>query len=468
MTSPTDRRADLWAFFALTWASSVLFHLAGNTRLAPEWGRALLGLTAVAVLARPRTAWLAVPLSLAVLTNVWLEAPLLGNHWLLQGMIALVVLGAVLGSRLRPADAMVRLTGPVRVLLLVFYAFAALAKLNSDFFQPAVSCAVFYLRESADSWGLVGLVDGLSSGPERGVAIVVAAVELSIPLLLFLRRTRPVGVVVALVFHLVLALDRSHQFFDFSSVLAVCFLLFLDQDTRLRIVDTVGVLRTRLATWWESGPELLGWFALATLVGVVVFASGPGRWSAPLHLREAGVIVWIAVGLATILLVVHALRSGPVEPDHRLVGLARPRWLYLVPVLAVINGLTPYLELKSGHGWNMYSNLAMVDGESNHYLVRSGPALGDGHGRLVEITDSGGSSLAFYVDSPWLLPEVQLIDYLADRPGLVVEGVVDGEIVRYVGGAEGGRPEWRQKFVVFRSVDTVGSTSCQPSFGPAR
>lgn len=34
--------------------------------------------------------------------------------------------------------------------------------------------------------------------------------------------------------------------------------------------------------------------------------------------------------------------------------------MLLVPVLVVFNGLTPYLELKTGFGWNMHSNLRTV------------------------------------------------------------------------------------------------------------
>src|SRR2546430_10827189 len=47
----------------------------------------------------------------------------------------------------------------------------------------------------------------------------VAGIELSIPVLLLVRRTRHLGVVVGLVFHRLIALDQSHLFSDFSSVL---------------------------------------------------------------------------------------------------------------------------------------------------------------------------------------------------------------------------------------------------------
>ena len=55
----------------------------------------------------------------------------------------------------------------------------------------------------------------------------VAGTEMSIPILLSMRRTRYIGVVVGLVFHGLIALDQAHLFSDFSSVLVALFVLFL-------------------------------------------------------------------------------------------------------------------------------------------------------------------------------------------------------------------------------------------------
>ena len=45
------------------------------------------------------------------------------------------------------------LASGLRWLLVVFYAFAAFAKLNSGFFDPNTSCAVFYANQGLTSWG---------------------------------------------------------------------------------------------------------------------------------------------------------------------------------------------------------------------------------------------------------------------------------------------------------------------------
>jgi hypothetical protein len=66
-------------------------------------------------------------------------------------------------------------------------------------------------------------------------------VELSVPVLLVLRRSRRWGLLLALGFHWSLALDLAQHFWDFSSVLFAGFLLFTDD----RQVDHVTGALTR-------------------------------------------------------------------------------------------------------------------------------------------------------------------------------------------------------------------------------
>ena len=451
---------DVWLVFVVTWAAAVLFHLAGNPTLAPPWGRALMGGTAVAVILRPRNPWFGAALAGSVVVGVWLEAPFLGNHWLLHGLLAVVVVGAVVSARGDAVDSMDRIAGPARLLLLAVYFFAAFAKLNGDFFHPDVSCAVVYLRESADSWGGLGVVDQLGDLVARAVAIAVAVIELSVPLLLVVRRTRRAGIVLALVFHFVLAVDRLHHFAIFSSVLVCLFLLFLDPRTVSRGVDQLRAVRSRVEAHWSSGPELGHLGAVLLLAGIVVYASGPRSWNAEPALKDIVVGAWLVYGVVVVVCSLVTIRRARGFDVTNLVP--RRSWLLLVPVVAFLNGLSPYLELKSGIGWNMYSNLAVVDGESNHLLVRRGIPLTDVNKRLVKIESSTDPSLGFYIDSPWLLPERQLLDHIAERDGIVVEGSIGGRPVRYVGGEAEARPTWQRKFQVFRAVDAVGPTECQP------
>ena len=58
-------------------------------------------------------------------------------------------------------------------------------------------------------------------------------------------------------------------------------------------------------------------------------------------------------------------------------------WMWVVPVLVVLNGLSPFLELRTAYAFNMYANLETAAGESNHFLVPRTLPLTDYQGDLV-------------------------------------------------------------------------------------
>lgn len=498
MDPSADPRRDRWTCFVVLWATSVAFHLAGNPRLLPVPWRLGLGAAVVLALARPSRVPAVVPLALVVPIAVALETPALGNHWLLSGFVAVVVLAAIgeAARRRRSVPAAGDLAelafGPLRVVLLCAYGFAAFAKLNRDFFDPVVSCATFYLRESAASWGALGTVDALPESVLDVVPLAVAVIELSVPVLLAVRRTRLVGVCVAIGFHFVLALDRSHQFFDFSSVLTALFILFLPPSTWDAAIGVARRARDWLASRRTSGPELVHLFALAWAASVPVVAALPDR-EVVRGLRAFGVWSWIALGGTLLVTLRWAVRAGegsavgrgdreattPPARSAALWGAGVPRWLAAVPLVVVVNGLTPYVEAKSAFGWNMYANLAVVDGDSNHLVIRNPPTLGRAHDRVVRIEETNDPSLLVYRAGGWGLAEVQLLDYLAtagpapDGAPVVLSGTLaDGRTVRYEASAVRStglaRSTLAQRVAVFRAVDVDGPVNCQPVFGPAR
>lgn len=476
-TRPQGRssQADLLALFAVLWALAAVWHLLGNTLTAPAWAQGFLALGVGLVLLRPGA-----PLPLAVLASgglltMWEEAPLLGNHWLLAGFVNLAILLAVgvgaarrrVGDRADLAD---RLFPAARLSLLGFYAFAGFAKLNSSFFDRSVSCAVFYFHESTSSIGLGGLHAGGDAWVERGVIIATVLVELSIPLLLVVRRTRTVGVLLGLVFHSVLAVDRSHQFFDFSAVLFPLFVLFLPPSSGTWVAERVGSIRARLALRHEGVPARAHLALVAVPVTAAVFVAidvvSP-RWGV-----DIGWWPWQVYAAGMIGTTVAFLRQHPAAAPP---GHLRPHHLLFlaVPLLVVFNGLTPYLELKTGYGWNMYANLQMVDGTSNHLIVRRSLPLTDEQKDLVRILDTNAPGLGRYVANGYGLTWRQLRAYLAKHPRVRITYERGGETVALQQASD--RPElvepvpaWREKVQLFRAIDLEEPIRCVPTFGPAR
>lgn len=467
-------QGDTLSLFAVMWALAAVWHLLGNPSGAPAWAQAVLVAGVGAVLLRPGDPLPLGLLALGGLLTMWEEAPALGNHWLLAGFVNLAILGAVVtGIGRRRAgdrtDLANRLLPPARLCLLGFYAFAAFAKLNEDFFDRSVSCATFYFRESTDSLGLTRLQLGGAAWLEMVVIVGTAAVELAIPVLLVVSRTRRAGVVLALVFHTVLALDRSHEFFDFSSLLFALFVLFLPPDAGSWMAERLGSVRARLALRHEDLPERvhLALAAVPVTAGVIVVLDGLRADIA----RDLGWLPFQVYAAATIAATVTYLRQhrGPalvrLRPHHALFAV--------VPLLVVANGLTPYLELKTGFGWNMYANLRTVDGESNHFIVRRTLPLTDEQADVVEIISSSSPDLAAYARSDYGLTWRQLRIYLSRNPGVSITYRRGNRVVGLARASDDPAlvapvPGWREKVQLFRAVDLQEPERCVPTWGAAR
>ena len=466
---------DRLALFSVLWALAAVWHLLGNTSAASSWTQGLLAVAASLVLWRPGVVAPLALLAVAGLLTVWDEAPLLGNHWLLAGFVNLTIVMAVATGALRHrwsdrADLASRLFPVARLCLLGFYAFASFAKLNSGFFDRTTSCAVFYFEESTDSLGLTSLQLGGASWLQWAVIVGTIGVELSIPVLLIVRRTRNLGVVVALGFHAIVALDHSHQFFDFSSVLTALFVLFLPVSVGTWVAERIGSVRARLALVDERLPQAVH-AVLAILPAVVGLGVALDRFDAGQAL-ELGWWPWQVFAVTMLVATVRYLGQNPPPPLTRALRPHHAAYL-LVPLLVVGNGLTPYLELKTGYGWNMYANLRTVDGESNHLLVRRTLPLTDEQADLVRIISTDDPGLSTYAAQDYALTWRQLRTYLADHPDVRITYERAGATVSLRHAKDRSEllepvPAWREKVQLFRAVDLQDPERCVPVFGPAR
>jgi hypothetical protein len=442
-----------WRWFARTFGIAVIAHLAGNPVgwRGDEFGGSVLLIVASGVLATSSFALLIRPdprilgaTAALVLIVLWLELPVTGNHWLLAGFVAVAVL---ISLTTHDPWAWFSVTG--RWILLGFYSFAAFAKLNSGFLDPSVSCGVFYANQSLASFGLPTF-DGATFIGTLAIAGPVMT-ELSVPILLAFTRTRRVGVVLALVFHTIISLDFDQHFYDFTAALVMLLCLFLPESTtaglearasrhsRVRVVALV-VVATVLAS--SLAPHSF----LPTVV--VVRLLGFGVW--------VPFAVWIIFRVARDGL-------GPSPLPMRLPGVAA----FALVAIVVVNGMTPYLELKTSLSFNMYANLRTVAGESNHLVVRRTLHLSDVQDDLVEIVSSDDPDLEQYAEDGYLIPRRNLLDYLDRHPDMSVV-VQDEDGRRNLHGTDGVRvPAAQTKIQVFRSVDEQDPPRCQAQWLPA-
>ena len=462
-------------------ALAALFHLAGNPRatwiqVTPGFLAVQLAVAAaaVSVLVAQRSRLARLALCALIPISAWMEAPIVGNHWVLAACLSLCYLLAEIpgtgarSSSLGPAARQwARFAPAARLSLLVAYAFAAFAKFNRDFFDPEVSCAVFYQDQLVRSWGLDALTAVGRPGLGVAVAVAAAVTELSVAVLLAGRRTRRIGLLIALPFHWLLALDFDQHFWDFSAVLFVGFLLFADDAVIRQIRDRIAALGAAIGRPVRRVAVGIGAVA-------VMFATAVTVRPDALILRAlaglGGHIVWVILGTAVLLVVISSLRAA-AEPRARMLHV-QPVML-IIPVLVFVNGLTPYFEVKTGFGWNMYSNLRTVAGETNHLLVPRTvdlTNLQEDRVTIVEASDSAVQSLATeqyevvyseFREYAHAYPE-QSVAY--QRRGRTVDGAAVGDSEA----GQGGVSLVSYKLQSFRPVDASGRERCQAVFSPAR
>jgi hypothetical protein len=457
------------------WALAALWHLLGNPGLGPSWAQAGVLIGVVCVVWRPGSVLPLVTLAAASLVLLWEEAPILGNHWLLTGFVDLAVLLAFAGAVLRrratdPIDMAERLFPAARLCLLGFYMFAGFAKLNSAFFDRSVSCAAYFFRESTSSMGFDGPPLGGAAWLDHAVIGAIVVIELSIPVLLIVRRTRSRGVVLAMAFHAVLAIDRTHEFYDFSAVLFALFVLFLPASAGTWVAERVGSARARLALRGVRLPVLSRGLlaAVVTSLGLLVIADGPSTR----FLLLVGWWPWQAFALLAVATTVRFLRQRP--PAAARGWLVPHHVLYaVIPLMVILNGLTPYLELKTAYGWNMYANLRTVGGESNHLLLPRTVPIGGGQDEVVEIIRSSDPALESYANQRYGLAWRSFRIYLARHPDVAVTYELGGDRVTLQHAADrpalvAAVPIWEQKLLLYRAVDLTTPERCLPAFGPAR
>ena len=140
-------------------------------------------------------------------------------------------------------------------------------------------------------------------------------------------------------------------------------------------------------------------------------------------------------------------------------------------LIAILNGLTPYTEVKTAYSFNMYANLVTSQGRSNHYLIPRTWPLRHGYDGPVEILQSSDEGLNAYREEGYFVAYPQLRRYLSVRPDVSLSYRRFGDIVSL--SEVSSSPElvdpgpWWWRFFPLRAVDTLNPPRCQAVFLPA-
>jgi len=460
-----------FSMFAVLWALGHLFHTwhqggsGVDGPLEDPW--LLLPLVAaLLVLGRPSQPVRLVFLAFAQLTAFLAQYPLVANHWTLAAFINVGLLLTVglraTGHLSAASDDGVRQFGSyARLVFLIAYAAAAVAKANSGFFDPERSCALTLAN-------LAGVGEQLPLALINALIWAALVIELAIPVLLLVRRTRSVGIAVAGVFHLLLAATPAVTVMDYSMLLFALLSLFGPPDAAARFQDSVRTSSAaqRLLRAWRFGP--VRWLAAG---GVFLAAAGRSAVFGP---ELWATLTWgaflltgsfvVACGLA----VLSSYRSNPAPEEPLQPQLAprraMPLWTGGLLVVLLLNVASPYLGGKTTSSFTMFSNLRTEGGTSNHFVL---PRLewDSPQDDLVYIHRSTNKALQRAADEDFLLTYHEMRRTLSADPSAQVSFSHQG--VEYDLTEAREHPDLvslsptRGKLLHFRPVNRQGSPICQ-------
>jgi hypothetical protein len=258
---------------------------------------------------------------------------------------------------------------------------------------------------------------GVSGAIVPAFAAVSLVAEVSIPLLLLIRPTRPLGLVLGAIFHLLIGARMPH-ISSFVFALYVPFLPSPVVDAVLRLAAGIpGVVRYCIVGAYGA---LFTFIHLVTVFAVVGSPLYRGAFTVG---RRTWLVSFTVVTIALVVVLVRARRETEPTPTREL--SLHPAGIVATGLL-VLNGLTPYLGLKTQLAFTMYSNLRTEGDAPNHAFMPAWLRVLRNEEPLVEIVSSdlpdvgsrdGKGSAPFYrptkSDGPELWPKLQLREWIA-------------------------------------------------------
>lgn len=374
--------------FVILWVGALIFHYHARDR----WDEGFVVMpVAIWALLNPSSIPRLLLLAGVQVLDTFLNLPIKNNHWLLTTIVDITLLSSyVLYRKSSNYDWWKVFCSATCVLMIVLYSFAVLHKLNSDFFNPEYSSASLFYEAYAKRFTFLPQSDFI----KEAFIPLTLFVETLLPCLLLFSRTRFFGVVMALLFHFVIAYNPMSHFWDFSSLVYPLLLL--------------------------SAPEQISCAIVAMLTRSKKYLFVIGAMLSLLHYFDsilAALIAWSVYGAAIITAVLKKVRKG-VHRAESHAGSPLSLWLALI---LVFNGLSPYLGLKTESSFSMFSNLRTEGNTTNHLFIPTNLQIFDFQKDLVQIVSSDDPYLLRFKEEKLQLPFFELQEYVQKHSAVHVK-----------------------------------------------
>lgn len=327
--------------------------------------------------------------------------PLVPNHIILALVVNFCILlgiylnGTVEKSKEKRLGNLYNSISPIlRWNLIILYFFTVFHKLNVDYFNPNVSCAVSLYHNISGRIALLPNSDFVNWSLIIGSLII----EALIPVLLLIPRSRLIGVVLGLCFHLLLSFHTSFYITSFSLELYALYVLFLPNNIFISIIQGIKKKRnfisnyTRLNRFPKNKIFYLTLILFVLSVVYLILVSFQYDIEYLIKIKVLFRFVWYVIASIIILIFFILLKRNNIVDKENIFRLKK-NILLVFPLILIMNGVSPYFGIKTSTNFSMFSNLKTVGTENNSLIIPSNLDLVKYSSDLVEIIESDDEHL---------------------------------------------------------------------------
>ncbi len=315
--------------------------------------------------------------------------PLSPNHIIFLAFIILSFFISLLVSYIRSkkgfsVDSFVNNLFPViRVEVLILYFWAALSKLNPQFFDYDISCATLKLFEINQVLPILPSVEWyLKINP-----YLIFLLEISIPICLLINRARVLGIILGFILHFGVGLKHT----GFTLLMFSLYSLFLPDEYFYLIQKQLLLIKNKFASIIQTKKRYIYWaielLILLILLKLISFMMGGTEIRLFLFSREG--FYMLSFCIFFILFIYYLVKYLKGESNSINLGfIPNNKALVILPIILFPVGLFPYLGIKNIQVFTMFSNLSTENGKSNHFFIPASIQVFDNLSDLIHIKSS--------------------------------------------------------------------------------
>ncbi|MBT1703952.1 hypothetical protein [Chryseosolibacter indicus] len=425
--------------FTVVWAIATLFHMAHSNLFTTQLVYVFLTLAAVGAVLKPSFNALLI-LVIVQLSDIFLRTPNFTNHWIFTAFVNLSIVQALLYTIIKRRSFKISdehffdtFAPIVRWEVIILYFFAVFHKLNSGFFAIDTSCATTLLQAQH-----IDRFIPLNENALKANAFFVIVIESLIPILLIIRKTRHLGIFIGIVFHCFLSYSSYNAFYDFSSTVVATYFLFMNSQAAQWIIEKFIAVKQAIKNYFVTYNVfkfilILSLFFFGVVIIYFLNKKFPTYKEFYLHFFWT---LYTLIILGTFLGFVFSHAKAIVPATNSAILKIQNTFLSVFPFLVFLNGMCPYLGLKTEISFAMYSNLRTEGGISNHYIIPASFQIFNFQRETVEIISSSSDDLQQLAEEGKQIVLFELKNYVHERKIKEVTFLYQGKLYHYKRGAD--------------------------------